>query len=283
MILSPNRALRLAGLAGLLAPAPAFAGDISPWTPLDGGAEVEAAYIYQEADDFYAGDAKSDLPADLSQDTVTLSVSYGITDRLAVDVQTGYSGTDFIVTPGLSPNGGLDGLTDTVIGLRYKLLDETFGAPVTFTVGAAAIIEGDYETGALPAIGDGGSGAQFAVAAGKQIGPVSLSGDIGYRTRGNNIPDEIFGSAQIGAFTPSGFGVYGGLSFTDSTSGLDIGQPGFTPALFPQVEEDTYLWSVGASAPFLAGSSVNVTYGHVFEGRNTSNASFVRVGLGYSF
>lgn len=279
-----SKAIRWAALPGLLVIAPAaWANDISPWTPAPGSVDVELSYTHQEADTLYAGEMQAPLPRELSQNSYTLNLSYGATDRLAFDLRVGYSKSDFLVDPMLAPQGGLDGLNDVFVGARYKLLDEAAGQGLTLTAGVAGIIDGGYRTGALPAIGDGGSGGQVALAAGRSFGLFSLSGDIGYRTRSNNVPDEVFGSVNASISPVSGFSIYGGVAFTDSTSGLDIGGPGFSPARFPEVEEDYKVWSIGASANVTDQASINVGYGKKFDGRNTARSDFLRVGLGYSF
>jgi len=272
-------------MAAALTSAPAWAGDISPWTPVAGSVEAEVAISRQQADQFYAGTALGDIPtgAELEQDAVTLTASYGITERLSADLEIGYANSKFPVVPGLAPNGGSSGLTDVMLGLRFKVLDELSGAPLTATLGAAAIIAGGYPTGALSAIGDGGSGGQIALALGKQIGPFSLSTDIGYRTRSNNVPDDLFGSVQASFAVTNSISLYGGLAFVDSKGNLDIGGPGFSPARFPEVEEDYKLWTVGASAAVTGSASVSLTYGEKFDGRNTAQSNVIRLGVGYAF
>lgn len=262
---------------------PALANEVSPWTPVGKGVEAEIAWSQQSADSLNAGTSVAPLPRDLDQTSVTLDVTYGVTDRLAIDFHGGYAKSEFLVDPGLAPDGGLDGLTDFTIGARYKVVDEVDGAPLTATLAIAAIIDGGYRTGALPAIGDGGSGGQVALALGKQIGPFSLSGNIGYRTRSNNVPDEVFGASRIAVSFADRFSVFGGLSFTDSTSGLDIGGPGFTPARFPEVEEDYKLWLVGGSAAITDRLSLNATYGEKFDGRNTARSNVFRIGVGFAY
>lgn len=274
----------LLSTAALAAFSPAaYANDISPWTPAEGSGEVEISYTRQEADTFNPGDAQAPLPRELSQDSILLTLSYGISQRLAADVKIGYAKTSFLTDPMLAPEGGLNGLNDVFVGLRYKALDEAEGAPITATLGVAAIIDGGYRTGALPAIGDGGSGGQVALALGRNIGPFSLSGDIGYRTRSNNVPDEVFGAVNASISPIPGISLYGGVSFVNSTSGLDIGGPGFSPARFPEVEEDYKIWSLGASASLSDRMSANIGYGKKFDGRNTARSDFFRVGLGFSF
>lgn len=271
--------------AAALASSPALAGEVSPWTPVAGSVEAEIAVSRQSADQFYAGTTLGAIPtgAELEQDAITLSASYGISERLAVDLAVGYASSDFPVVAGLAPNGGTDGLSDVRLGLRFKALDEVDGAPFTATVGVAAIIDGGYDTGALSAIGDGGSGAQLALALGKQIGPVSFSTDFGYRTRSNDIPDELFGSVEGSVAVTNGVYLYGGLAFVDAAEGLDIGGPGFSPARFPETEEDYKLWTVGAAVAISGPVSVNLTYGEKFDGRNTAQSNVIRLGVGFAF
>jgi hypothetical protein len=271
------------GFVALALTSPALANEVSPYTPDRGGGEAGLSVTHQSADSFNVAKAKADLPVDLKLTTVALDGSYGVTDKLAVDVRIGYAKSKFTVDRGLAPQGGLDGLTDIMIGARYKLIDEVNGGPFTATLGVAAIIDGGYRTGAITAIGDGGSGGQVALAFGKQLGPVSYTSSIGYRTRGNAVPDEIFGGSQLALAFADRFSVFGGLSFTDSKGGLDVGGPGFSPARFPELEEDYKLWNVGGAVSFTDKLSLNAAYGKKFDGKNTARSDFFKVGLGFSF
>jgi hypothetical protein len=278
-----SKALGFALVASTFVAGAASAQAVSPWTPSAGSFEGEVAYTNQTADRFYAGNVKSPLPAELALDTIGVSASYGVTEQLAIDVSFGYGQSDFIVAPGLAPKGGLEGFSDITIGGRYKFLDQVDGAPVTLTVAVAAIIAGDYDTGALPAIGDGGSGGQVSGAIGWQNGPFSVNGSVGFRARGNDVPDETFGGVNANIALGDRFSVYAGLGFVDSDGKLDIGAPGFSPARFPEVQEDYSFWSVGGSASLVGNTSINLSYGRKFDGRNTAISDFTRLGLGFGF
>jgi hypothetical protein len=275
--------LKIGGCAALACASPALANEVSPYTPVGGGGEIEVSWTRQSADSFNPGSATAPLPVNLSQTSVAIDSSYGLTDKLALDLRVGYAKSKFTVDPVLAPEGGLDGLSDVMIGARYKVIDEVDGGPFTVTLGVAAIIDGGYRTGAITSVGDGGSGGQVALAFGKQFGPLSYRSSIGYRTRSNNIPDEVFGGARLSVEFADRFSIFGGLSFTDSTRGIQIGGPGFSPARFPEVEEDYKLWNVGGAVSFTDSFSLNASYGKKFDGRNTARSDFFRVGLGYSF
>ena len=126
------KALLFAGAACAVS-TPALADEISPWTPVGGGVEAEIAWTRQSADSLNAGEAVAPLPRDLNQTTVSLDITYGVTDKLAIDIHGGYAKSEFLVDPGLAPDGGLEDITDITIGARYKLLDEVDGAPLTAT------------------------------------------------------------------------------------------------------------------------------------------------------
>lgn len=273
----------IAAVAALMVAGTASAQAVSPWTPTVGSFEGEVAYTNQSAKKFTVGSAKMALPAELSLESFVASGSYGVTDKLAFDVSLGYAQSDFIVAPGLAPNGGLDGFTDVTIGGRYKLLDQVDGAPVTASIAVAAIIAGDYDTGALPAIGDGGSGGQVSGAVGWQNGPFSINGSLGFRARGNDVPDETFGGVNASVGLGDRFSVYAGYGFVDSDGKLNVGGPGFSPARFPELEEDYKFWSVGGSAVITGATSINVSYGQKFDGKNTALSNFTRVGIGFGF
>lgn len=268
-------------LASLGFTANVYASGESPWLPAEGAGTVGFSYGQQTADRFFAGDTELQLPADLDLWTSTISLSYGFSDRLAFDASVGYAGSDFIVDPGLAPEGGLSGITDSRFGLRYKIHE---GDVATFTLNGAVIIEGNYDVGAISAIGDGGSGAELSGLLGLQSGNgFFASGELGYRTRSNSVPNEWFAN------------VAGAYAFTDNFSGslnyqvvrsdgdLNIGGPGFTPARFPEVDEDYDLIFGGINIKMSDQWGLGAGYGRRLDGRNTAKSDFWNVSLDYSF
>ena len=262
----------------------ALAENVSPWLPGAGSGNVTFAYVAQSADEFFAGGVEMPLPTDLELDTLQVGFSYGINDRFALDIRAGYAESDFLTDPGLAPEGGLSGVTDSRIGLRWLLLDEFADAPVTLTLGGAINIEGSYDTGALSAIGDGASGAELGLAIGRQFDSgFSLNGEVGARQRGGDVPNErFFGVTGAYAFTER-FSGFVGYEDVNSDGDLDIGAPGFSPARFPEVEEDYSLWHAGLSVAFNEAWSAGGTYGSKFDGRNTAKSDFWVISLSRSF
>ena len=259
----------------------------NPWLPEPGTLNTVLSYTFQTADNFYFGNEKTDLPTDLSQHTVSDYLEYGLTDSIALDARLGYASSDFIQTPPDGPSpfaASLDGLTDTNLGIRWRILDELIGDPLTVTFRAAGIIEGTYRTGALNAIGDGSSGGEFSVLAGRFFdNGFSLSGETGYRTRAKPVPDEFFANFRGGYALTSKLGVGVSYQIAESLGGIDIGGPGFTPARFPAVNEDYQIFGVDLNYHLTPKAFISVNYGLTVTGRNTSNQDIFGVNLGYSF
>lgn len=265
----------------IVASGQAHAAGESPWLPAEGSGSVTYSYGQQTAERFYVDDMEMTLPRELELKTSTLNFSYGFTDRLAFDAKIAYGSSDFLVDPVLAPNGGLSGLGDSRFGLRYKWHE---GDVATFTVSGAAIIEGDYDTGAITAIGDGGSGFELSGILGLQSGNgFFATGEAGYRSRSNDVPDEWFAN------------ISGAYAFTETFSGslnyqvvrsdgdLNIGGPGFSPARFPEVDEDYDLAFAGLNLKASDHWSIGAGYGRKLDGRNTAKSDFWNVSIGYSF
>jgi hypothetical protein len=259
----------------------------SPWLPEPGSLNAVFSYVFQSADQFYLGNQLTKLPADLNQHTVSTYLQYGLTDSIALDTQLGYSATDFTNTgpDGSAPFGsGLDGLTDTNIGIRWRALDELIGDPVTLTFRAAGIIAGSYRTGAINAIGDGSSGGEFSALAGRFFeNGASLSSEIGYRTRDRLVPDEFFANLRSGYAITQKWTVGISYQVTESLSGIDIGGPGFTFARFPATNEDAQLFGLDLSYRLTPKAFVTVNYGKNLIGRNTASSDIVGINFGYNF
>lgn len=276
---SKNALLLLAGLGMALTSHAA-----SPWLPAAGTHQIGFSFSQQSADQFYVGETEMDLPTDLTLDALQLDYSYGLSDRLALDVQLLYAESDFLVDPGLAPNGGLDGIGDARIGLRWLALEEIAGFPVTLTLNVAAIIEGDYDTGAITAIGDGASGGELSVITGRSFDSgLSWATEVGFRARGGEVPNEWFFNRSVSYGFNDRFSGRLAWNSVDSRGNLDIGAPGFSPARFPALEEDYDLWLIGASFAPTFDWTLGIDVGRKFDGRNTAKSDIVALSISRSF
>ena len=253
----------------------AFA-DGSPWLPDPETGSITISYVSQNATELYRASKKMTLADDLRQETVSVQGTYGLSDEFAMDLRMGFAKSEY--TPAVRDN--FRGLTDTNVGVVWRVADELVRPSLpSVALRAGAIIAGDYETGHINAIGDGGNGVELSAIVGKFFADrFALSSEFGYRDRDNNIPSDFFMNVSGGVLVTNAIGLSINYKLVDALSGLDIGE-----APFPQVEEDVHF--LGGTATFNTTDTTNVgvSYGEVLDGRNTAKSKVWSVSLGYSF
>ena len=278
----------LAALGCTLPPA-AWAADGTAWLSEPGTGHVSLSYVMQSADEFYRASTKVSTPGggeDLQQDTVWLNANYALADAWALDLQLGWAKSDFITGPGIpTTDESFDGLVDANLGVTWRVVDELeWDNLPSVAVRAAAIIAGDYETGQINSLGDGGDGFEISVIVGKFLNNrVGVSAEFGYRNRNEGIPENYFTNLSGIFLVNERLSL--GLDYrrVDSESGLDIGGPGFSPDRFPELEEENQL--LGGRLFFSATPSLSfaVFYAAVIDGRNTEAGSVFGAVATWSF
>jgi hypothetical protein len=261
---------------------PAFAND--PYLPSPGKNSVSLSFSNQKTDQIKAGAMTAQLPTDIKQDNIKFNYAYGISDAFALDIELGYAKSKFIVIPGLAPDGGLSGVTDSRVGLRYRAFDDLADDPITLTFGAAAIIKGSYKTGSLPAIGDGANGIELSVSLAKQLtSNFSVFATLGQRDRASPVPTETF--YKIGAnFNPSlTIGLFVTHEDVKSNGNLDIGGPGFSPSRFPEVKEEYGFTAAGINVQIIPNVLVGLQFGQKQAKRNTAESKIIGASISTSF
>ncbi len=276
--------------SGALAVTPAALAGGSPWLPAPGGGTVAVSFVSQSATEFFRSEDRVPTPGgghDLAQQTVWIDGVYGISDSVALDFRVGGARSQYATNIGPPTRANLSGLADSAFGLTYRAVDEvtSSGPSVAFRVGG--IIKGNYEQGFVNSLGDGGSGIELSTMVGKLVGGrFGLSGELGYRYRASavhEIPPTFFARASAGALLGGGIGISLNYSMDNSTSGLNIGGPGFSPSVFPELEEDSHL--LGPAVSFQVSDRISVTgaYGMVIGGRNTAISRAFSASIAYTF
>ena len=272
-------------LVGL--PSPLAIAQGSAWLPEPQTGYVSLSYVHQTADRFYRGTAKRPTPADgedLSQGTAWLSVDYALADSWAVDLQAGWAKSDFTTGPGIpTPEKSFDGFTDVTIGVTWRIVDEAVSDLPSIAVRGAAIVAGDYDTGYINSLGDGGDGFEVSAIFAKFLNDrFSLSAEIGYQDRNAGIPSIVF--ANLSGLLLISENLTLGLDYgaVNATAGLDIGEPGFSPNRFPELEEDSETLTARLYYSF-GNIGANLFYGKVIDGRNTAASDIVGATISYFF
>ena len=253
----------------------------SAWLPIPKSGSLSVSHVYQDAEKFYRGKDRRRLPfGGIEQSTTLASLNYGLTDSLAVDVQGGYSEVE--------TDNGMEsgGMIDTTVGLTWRVVDEDIseaGAP-SIALRVAGIIAGDYDTGMPQAIGDGGDGFEASLIAGRIIdNRFALSAEVGRRERNDNVPGETFLNVAAYMLVSPKLSLSAQYHKTMSDGDLDIGGPGFSPARFPETDEDIDRISVGGSFNLTGQLSLGLNWFSVLDGRNTADFDAILGTVAYTF
>ena len=267
--------------------AAALAADGSPWLSEPGSGYLSLSYVAQTGDEYYGASNKRPTPGgeDLEQGTLWLVANYALADSWALDLQAGWAKSDFTTGPGIpTTDASFDGLTDVSIGVTWRVFDELITGLPSVALRAGAIIAGDYETGHINSLGDGGDGFEVSLIVGKFLSDrVGVSGEFGYRNRDEGIPENYFTNLSGIWLVNSKLSIGIDYKRVDSEPGLAIGGPGFTPAKFPQVEEEWALLGGRVFYSFNDRLSGVLFYSNVVDGKNTPDSSVYGATLSYSF
>ena len=281
-----GRAIGACVLAGTVLLSAAAAADATAWLPEPRSGHVSLSWVHQTADEYWRGSRKRSTAqsADLVQGTVWLTSNYALGDNWSVDVQAGWAKSDFITGEGIPTTAAsFSGRTDAMVGITRRLADEATGPYPSIAFRVAGIAAGNYETGHINSLGDGGNGYEVSAVAGKFLGArVGVSGEIGYRDRDGAIPAESF--LNVAGLWLVSDAVTLGVDYrvVDSRSGLDIGAPGFTPARFPEAQEDHQ--SVGLRLYLnLDDVGLNLFHSRVLDGRNTAASRVFGIAASLAF
>lgn len=279
----------LALAAGIAATGVSAHGAGSPWLPAPGGGSVNISFVSQYANEFYRVTEKVPTPgngANLAQQTIWVDGTYGVSDAVALDFRVGGARSDFATGAGIpTPQESFSGLADMNAGIVWRVTDEVVSNAPSIALRAGVIVGGDYQTGYINSLGDGGDGVEVSAMMGKFVAErMALSGEIGYRYRNAGIPSDTFVRLGTGVLVGGGVGLSLNYEFVNgASSGLDIGGPGFSPDRFPELQEDIQLLGGSASIPVSEQSTITLAYASVLSGRNTAASNVISVTFGYSF
>jgi hypothetical protein len=281
---TPVRTLLATTLLAL--PLVAVAEGASPWLPIPDQFSLTLNQTEQSGSDAFIGTTK--LPVStitggaaskFKRSTTNLRFGYGLADAVSLDATIGYGK----VKAGAADNDS--GLTDSVIGVSWRVLDE-FEQPSlpTLTLRGAAIIKGNYDGARLAAIGNDQNGIELAVLLGKQFTPnFALWAELGVQDRSGSVPKATF--YEIGArfrFAQQ-WSVNLGYAAKKYGGDLDIGGPGFSPARFQDVRAERELVKLGVGFALAGNQGLALNYAKVLGGgRNTVQDDPI-IGLSYTY
>ena len=262
--------------------------DGSPWLPADGATSLSAELTMGSTDEFFIGDESMDLNGDIDGTFLWLNAKYGYDDVWAFDFRTGYAQTSFetdLPTNFDAPEQ--EDFADTSFGVSYQFINEfeaDNGWP-TITARAGFTIGGDYETNLIEAIGDGASGVDLSILAGKSLTPsIAVFGDLTYRQRGSNVADGI--KYLLSAYyttTVPGLGFQAAAAGIRTYSDIDIAGPGFGVEQFPLTDRDSDWLILGVNYGLNNGLGFGLSVASVLSGKNVADSNIGTLSLSYDF
>jgi hypothetical protein len=246
----------------------------SAWIVQEGEWVVTPSFTYQTYDSFWAKTTEVSPPPfadEVNQYTASITVEYGLMEDVALDITVGYTLAE--VDGGTFSDN--DGASDTLLGVRWKFLDEfeteCVYAP-TLTLRLGGIIAGSYEESMPHSPGDGASGGEISLLFGKAFGETGFGmfGDLGFRARTDDVPEDFFSSVGMYKTFLEDFTVSVGYRLNHGLNGLDIGGPGFSPARFPELQEINHNIETGISYTDSGNRTYSFLYAHTVDGENTA-------------
>lgn len=244
---------------------------------------VAVSTTREKFDEFYLGDKKSSITIRKLDKIITQSINlyaaYGLTNKIDLIMNIPY-----IITQSrrLTDNQkvGEKNLQNGALVIQMKLLQKKDSIGVFSVTGGLGFSTplSNYATNLIYSIGNQSSHinpsmlVQYKLANG-----LFINGQGGYSFRTNKVPDAVLTSAKIG-YAGKLFYLEGWINNQTSTSGIDIGGPGFTPERFPETRVNTT--NIGASV-FIAG--VTLGGGKRVTGRNAGLPSYYTIGLAVTF
>jgi hypothetical protein len=252
----------------------------SAWVPEPGSVLITPVVTSQSFRKIWMGANPMELGDNVTQRSVAVAAEFGVTDRMAGDVLAGYSATDSAAFGG--PNRDR-GLTDTSFGLRFQLLNESRDGQLrgypTLSARVGGTLKGTYKANLPFSSGDGSSGMDFSILADKRLARrTGVQGEAGYRYRAGNVPSEF--AANAGLYQSVGKVTFsGGYRLVRSTSGSDIGDPGFE---FRSLREINHLSNAGIGFSH-GGRFYQVFAANSLGGRNTGSKWIVGASVTFIF
>ena len=243
---------------------------------------VAASTTREKYDEFYFGDKKTPIRMAGFDKVVTQSINlyaaYGLSDKTDIIINIPY-----IITKGRAVTDntkvGEKDLQNGAIVIQNKLLqkeDSTGTLTVAGGLGFNTPLS-NYATNLIYSIGNQSTQISPSVLVQYKLkNGLFANGQLGYSLRTNKVPDAIVSAVKVGY--AGKLYVEGWINNQTSLSGIDIGEPGFTPERFPETKVNTT--NIGASV-YVAG--VTLGGGKRLTGRNAGLPSYYTLGLAATF
>ncbi|MEM7245165.1 MAG: transporter [Acidobacteriota bacterium] len=246
-----------------------------------GRTELVLSLATERFDDFRFGSERMDLPPvfrEIDKRSASVMVKHGLTDDLDLTVQLPYisSRADGDASLGDLPAQSESGLQDLSVQLKWRAAQSRDGRFSFLLNGGLTTPASDYVENALLSNGNGATALDLHVVFHHQAesGLFNVV-QAGYSARTAGVPDAIFIGTKIG-WVGDRFYFGASLDREQSTSGPDIGDPGFT---FPATRVESTRLAVSTHWSFTPVFGASVGIGRYLDGRNLPLTTYYSLGL----
>lgn len=216
-------------------------------------------------------------------------VEYGLLDRLNIHVMVPYD----LSSRKSDATATMMGLGDGRLGLKYGVLMEDQGAPLSLSIGAEFKAPlSDYDANKLSSPGDGQNDTEARLLLGRYFDLFNLPAYVdlegGYRFRSGDPADEVFGFAELGVYFND---TISGRIFIDNVTargGIGLESPEFMALVaaegkppFPRVGEEYTKAGLGLSFYPTEYLDVGISWSKTVSEDNTSLDNHIGISIGY--
>lgn len=249
---------------------------------------VALSYTRENFDNFYLGEKKTPISIRGLDNIITQSVNlysaYGLTDKIDIILNLPYISAK---SSRLAENKKVreENIQNGAMVLEWRTLQKEGSKGVfslTTAIGLSTPLS-KYATNLIYGIGNQSSHLNPSLLLQHKFSSgLFINGQGGYSFRTNKVPDAALFAAKIG-FAATRFYIDGYINNQTSTSGIDIGGPGFTPERFPETRVNTT--NIGASvyAPVVHTVGITLGGGKRLTGRNAGLPTWYTGGLVLQF
>lgn len=245
---------------------------------------VALSYTKENFDEFYLGEKKTPISIrgldKIITQSVNLYAAYGLTDRIDIVVNIPYISSK---SRRLLENQKVseENLQNGALVIEWKAFqrDGSTGAfSLTGALGLSTPLS-NYRTNLIYGIGNQSSHINPSLLLQYKFeNGLFLNGQGGYSFRTNKVPDAALLAAKIG-FAATRFYIDGWINNQTSTSGIDIGGPGFTPARFPETKVNSTNMGTSVYVPVVRLAGITLGAGTRLGGRNAGLPTWYTAGL----
>ncbi len=249
----------------------------TPYPVPTGKTELTASFSFQTYDQFFDSSRSVSLSAfgikQIDQYSANLYAEHGLSEDVTLDLMLGWTWATMNTPLVAGQPAEIDGLNDTVLGLRWRFLDEqkTPSLP-TLALRVGGTLGGSYESGFINSPGKGASGAEYGLLLGKyyEACRTGIYSSLLHKLFDGSAPDQLHFGLGIYYLVSDRISIFANYRRIESLSGVDFDSPAFNLGRFRELREKSDNLEYGVGYTDAMGRNYGLTLYHVLDGSNSA-------------